>query len=302
MNELETLFIHKTVLLQEAVDALNVQPDSIIVDATFGGGGHTRAILTQHPTVKVIALDWDTAAIKKNGPALLEEFGDRLTISWGNFANLYRILKKEGFKKVNGILADLGTSQFQIKHKDGFSFSSDTPLDMRMSNAHSYVTAATLLAYATEKELVTIFWNYGEDKYSKRIARAIVEARTKKTIATTGDLVDIISSVVPYMPYKNGKKQINPATRVFQALRIAVNHELEHIETFLKAVPEVLAPQGRLAVISFHSLEDRIIKNFITDSVSRFKNITKKPIVPSDSEIALNPSSRSSKLRIAEFL
>ncbi len=302
MNELETLFIHKTVLLQEAVDALNIQPHSIIVDATFGGGGHTRAILTQYPTVKVIALDWDTVAIKKNSPALLEEFGDRLTITWGNFANIYRILKKEGFKKVNGILADLGTSQFQIKHKDGFSFSNDTPLDMRMSNAHSYVTAATLLAHAAEKELATIFWNYGEDKYSKRIARAIVEVRTKKTIATTGDLVDIILSVVPYIPYKNGKKQIHPATRVFQALRIAVNHELDHIETFLKAVPEVLAPQGRLVVISFHSLEDRIIKNFITDSVSRFKNLTKKPIVPSDAEVAFNPSSRSSKLRIAEFL
>ncbi|PCI74021.1 16S rRNA (cytosine(1402)-N(4))-methyltransferase [Candidatus Dependentiae bacterium] len=302
MNEQETPFIHRTVLLQEAIDALNIKPNSTIVDATFGGGGHTRALLEQHPTIKVIALDWDTAAIKKNSSELLEEFGDRLTITWANFANIYRVLKKAGIKRVDGILADLGTSQFQIKHKDGFSFSVDTPLDMRMSNAHSYVTAASFLAHKSEKDLTNIFFKYGEEKKSKRIAQAIVEARSKRRIVTTGDLTDIILSVVPNIQYKNGKRQIHPATRVFQALRIAVNHELEHIETFLKAVPEVLASEGRLVVISFHSLEDRIIKTFIQEKHTVLKNLTKKPIGPSEDERYYNPSSRSSKMRIAEML
>lgn len=293
-------FIHTTVLLQEAVDALNIQPGSIIVDATFGGGGHTRAILEQFPDVTVIALDWDTDAIKANATALTEEFGERLIITWGNFANIYRILKKNKINQVHGILADLGTSQNQIKTKDGFSFSIETPLDMRMSNAHSYVTAATFLMHAQEEELATIFWKYGEERYSRQIARAIVLHRAKRPFKTTMDFADVVSSAVPYAPYKNGKKQIHPATRAFQALRIAVNHELEHIETFLKAVPEVLAPKGRVAIISFHSLEDRLVKSFILEHGSTFTPINKKPIVASEAELNNNPSSRSAKMRVAE--
>jgi 16S rRNA (cytosine1402-N4)-methyltransferase len=293
-------FIHTTVLLQEAVDALNIQPGSIIVDATFGGGGHTRAILEQYPDVTVVALDWDTDAIKANSPTLVEQFGERFIMAWGNFANIYRILKKHKINQVNGILADLGTSQNQIKNKDGFSFSIDTPLDMRMSNAHSYVPASTFLMHAPEQELATIFWKYGEEKYSRQIARAIVAHRTKRPFKTTLDFADVVSSAVPYLPYKNGKKQNHPATRAFQALRIAVNHELEHIETFLKAIPEVLAPNGRVAIISFHSLEDRLVKNFILEHGSSFTPINKKPIVASQEELNANPSSRSAKLRVAQ--
>lgn len=299
-DPLDQPFVHKTVLLKEAVEALNIRPNGLIIDATFGGGGHTRAILESCPTVRVIALDWDTTAIKKNGPALKEEFGDRLTIEWCNFANLYRVLKKHKITYVDGILADFGTSQNQIHYKEGFSFAVDSPLDMRMSNAHSYVKASTMLAHADEKELATIFWRYGEERYSRQIARAIVENRTKRMITTTKALADLVASVVPYVPFRGGKKTIHPATRVFQALRIAVNHELDHIETFLRAAIPALAPEGRLALISFHSLEDRIAKSYILENQDKLITIAKKPIVASPDELYENPSSRSAKLRIAE--
>lgn len=291
---------HKTVLIAEVLEYLDPQPGKVYLDATFGGGGHTRAILEREPQCKVIAADWDSVAIDTNAPALKEEFGDRIDFVWGNFAQLPKLLKKKGISRVDGMLADFGTSQFQIVQREGFSFAVDTPLDMRMSPGHFRVTAADIINQASEKELATIFYEYGEERHSRKIARAICEARKIGKIKTTGELVAIIKSVMPKPP--KGKKTIHPATRVFQALRIVVNKELENIKTFLRHVPQLLNTGGRVVCISFHSLEDRLVKLHFRDHKNIFKILTPKVVIPTDEEIRLNPSSRSSKLRSAEKL
>lgn len=285
---------HKSVLTKEVLEGLDLKPNGIYVDVTFGGGGHTRAILQAEPTCKVIALDWDKVAIETNAPALEEEFGDRLKVVWGNFARLHFIIKKElKGALVDGILADFGTSQFQIHHKEGFSFAQDSPLDMRMSPAHQRVTAEHILNTFSEKDLATIFFEFGEEPKSRRIARAIVEQRKEKPFKTTRQLAELIEKIIP-------KTRIHPATKVFQALRIYVNRELKNIEIFLKAAINALKPGGRLACISFHSLEDRIVKTIFRENGDKLKIVTKKPIVASLEEVEENPSARSAKLRIAE--
>jgi 16S rRNA (cytosine1402-N4)-methyltransferase len=286
---------HKSVLTKEVIEQLSPKPNGVYVDATFGGGGHTQAILQTEPTCKVIAIDWDTSAIETNGPPLEKEFGNRLKIVWGNFAKLYFILKKEKIKAVDGILADFGTSQFQIHQKEGFSFQTDTPLDMRMSPAHQRITAEHIINTASERELTEIFFKYGEEKKSKKIARAIVEQRKIKPITTTRQLAQIVEKLAPKIPTK-----IHPATKIFQALRIVVNKELENIEIFIKAAINALAPGGRIACISFHSLEDRIVKNTYKKHLEAIDIITNKPIIASEEEIERNPSARSAKLRIAQ--
>lgn len=287
---------HIPVLMKETLKSLNIRSHKTYLDVTFGGGGHTRAILESDPTVKVIGLDWDMEAIER-GRAMEEEFDGRLKLIWGSFALLYKILKKNKIMLIDGVLADFGTSQFQIHNKEGLSFSNDTALDMRISLAHHKDTAADIVNYATAEELRKILWTYGEEKHTKEIVAALVEARKKKKIATTGDLAHIVESVVP-----RRSRKIHPATRVFQALRIVVNKELENITSFLPAALRALNSEGRLVCISFHSLEDRIVKEFFkeTESKNQGEIIKPFPIKPSDEEIESNPSARSSKLRVLE--
>ena len=287
---------HKTVLLREVVEYLAPKPGGVYLDATFGGGGHTRALLAQEPTCRVIACDWDKNAIELNSAKVQEEFPGRVEFIWGNFAQLPQLMKKNGMKKVDGVLVDFGTSQFQIATAPGFSFSVDLPLDMRMSPSHYTVTAASIVNQASEQELAEIFWRYGEERQSRRIARAIAEFRIQKRIKTTADLVAAITSVL-YV--KRG--MIHPATRVFQALRIAVNHELENIETFLKHLPLVIVPGGRVVCISFHSLEDRIVKHYFRENKEQFEELTRRVVIASPEELSANPSSRSAKLRAARL-
>ena len=287
---------HKSVLPKEVLDNFNLKPHGVYIDVTFGGGGHTRSILNAEPTARVIAFDWDKIALEANGEPLKTEFGERLQLIWGNFAHLDRLMKKNNIKAVDGILADFGTSQNQIHERDGFSFRNDTALDMRMSPGHQKIWARDLLAKMPEKELANLIFEYGEDRNANKIARAIVLARGKRRIMTTMDLAEIIAEVIPV----RRDKKIHPATKTFQALRIAVNHELDNIICFLKASVKYLNPAGRLLCISFHSLEDRIVKNFFKEQKDNLIVITKKPITASDEEMYYNASSRSAKLRIAE--
>lgn len=291
---------HKPVLVQEVLTALDPKPDKLFLDVTFGGGGHTRAILMSDPLCRVIALDWDTKAVEMNAPALQEEFGDRFTIFWGNFSNLYKIIKKEKIGPFDGILADFGTSQFQIHQRPGFSFSKESPLDMRMSPSHQLTTAGHIITSSSEEELAHIFWLYGEERNSRLIAKTIVAERVKKPIRTTTDLVSIIERLFPIHAYR-AKHGIHPATRVFQALRIVVNDELNNITSFLATAMQNLKPGGKLACISFHSLEDRIVKQFYQEHADKLAVLNKKPITAQDDEIYANASSRSAKLRVAEY-
>lgn len=289
---------HKSVLTTEAVEGLKLKPNGTYIDATFGGGGHTKAILQAEPTCKVIAIDWDKVAIESNAPTLEKQFGSRIKIVWGNFARLHFILKKEKIEHVDGILADFGTSQHQIQTKKGFSFTHDSPLDMRMSPSHQQITAEKIINSFPEKELAKIFFDLAEEPKSRSFARAIVQERKKKPFKTTAQLAQFIKSLTK--THYNKPSRVHPATKIFQALRIFVNKELENIEIFLKAAIKALNPGGRIVCISFHSLEDRIVKRRFRDSPEELIIITKKPITPTPLEIDENRSSRSAKMRIGE--
>lgn len=290
--------VHKPVLMNQVLHYLNPQPGKTYLDVTFGSGGHTRAILEREPHCKVIAMDWDTVALEQFGPALQEEFGDRLQLIWGNFALLYKILKKEKIKSVEGILADFGTSQVQIVNRPGFSVYRDTALDMRMSPAHHQETAYQVLAAFSEQALRELFWQLGEERHAKVIARAIVQERAKNQLVSTQQLVNLIERVVPTA---RGGSAIHPATRIFQALRIYVNKELDNISAFLGHAPSILNSGGRIVCISFHSLEDRMVKQFFVNQerAGILKILTPKVITAEPEEIKQNPSSRSAKLRAA---
>ena len=294
--------VHKPVLMNEVLHYLDPQPHKVYLDVTFGSGGHTRAILEREPLCKVIAIDWDEVTLERFGAPLLEAFPDRLQLLWGNFSLLYKLLKKAGIQRVDGILADFGTSQVQIAERPGLSVYKDVPLDMRMSPPHQRYTAADICNNADERTLSDIFFTYGEERWSKPIARAIVQDRLKKPFKTTGDLVALIERVVPKDPKR--KSKIHRATRVFQALRIYVNNELDNIKSFLPAALRVLSPAGRLVCISFHSLEDRMVKQFFKEQeqLGVVRLLTSKVVRPTEEEVALNPSSRSSRLRAAEKL
>ena len=287
---------HISVLTKEVVEYLSPKPGKLYVDATFGGGGHSAAILEKEPNCTVLAIDWDQEAIEKNAEPLKEKYGDRFKIAWGNFAHLDRILKKEKIKKIDGLLADFGTSQHQIQNEKGFSFQINTPLDMRMSTSHGRITAATVLNSFSEKEIADIFYLYGEERKSRKIAHVICEQRKKTPLKTTKQLAELMEHLFP----QKGYRRIHPATKIFQALRIYVNKELENIEALLPVALEILSPEGRLLFISFHSLEDRIIKLFFRNNKESLNILTKKPISASDEEISINSSSRSAKLRVAE--
>jgi 16S rRNA (cytosine1402-N4)-methyltransferase len=289
---------HIPVLLQEVLDFLKPSPGKVYLDVTLGGGGHTRAILTKEPGCKVIGMDWDQKVIETTGKALEQEFPGRFIPIWGNFTRLDALLAKIKISQVDGILADFGTSQIQIKETPGLSFLQETFLDMRMSQAHQKKCAYDIIMYASEKELADIFWQYGEERASRRIAKHIVEVRKKKYIKTTKQLAELVEEIVPY----HGQK-IHPATRVFQALRIVVNKELENISAFLRNAIKVLAPGGVLLCISFHSLEDRLVKNFFKEQSAGsgcLTLVTSKVCVASPEEQLKNRSSRSAKLRVAQ--
>lgn len=301
MNEQQVY--HKPVLVNEVLQYLAPAPNGVYVDATFGGGGHTRAILESDPTAHVVALDWDQVALEKNTPPLEAAFSNRFSWVWGNFGHIERLLGRVDVHQVDGILADFGTSQYQIGHKEGFSFLTDSPLDMRMSPSHHQKTAADILNYATEQEIAHILFTYGEERYSRQIARKIVEQRAVKPFKTTAQLADVIAKAVP-ATYRHQKT--HPATRTFQALRIVVNKELENIRSFLNGALHVLKPGGRLVCISFHSLEDRIVKNFFQEATRgvipgyEVRILTPKVVMATDEEVALNRSSRSARLRALE--
>jgi 16S rRNA (cytosine1402-N4)-methyltransferase len=320
---------HIPVLLNEAIKYLNPQPNQNFVDCTLGGGGHTVEILKHTaPNGKVLGIDLDPRAIaaaklkvksekfppKADQP--LAEKVDRLIAVEGNFKNLKEIVLQNHFKNISGILLDLGFSSMEIADtKKGFSFQIDAPLDMRYGNKKG-VTAAEIINQWPEKELLKILEEYGEERFSRQIAKKICEARRIKPIHTTFELVDTIARAMP-KKFQHGR--IHFATKVFQALRIAINDELNNLKTILPQAIDILEPGGRLAVISFHSLEDRIVKQFFKKESSDclcpkdipvckcghkaiLKIITKKPIIPNEGEAKINPRSRSAKLRVAEKL
>ena len=287
---------HKSVLVNEVIEYLNPQPNKTYVDATFGGGGHTKAILEKEKSCNVIAIDWDPIAIEKHESEFNQKYGDRFKLLWGNFSLLYKLLKKENIKHVDGILADFGTSQFQIHQKAGFSFRSDTKLDMRMSSAHSRIQASHVLNRTPEKELADIFFKYGEERNSRKIAKAIVETRKKTPFKTTRQLAELIETISPGWQ----SKKTHPSTKVFQALRIFVNKELENINALMSSCLPLLNPKGRMVFISFHSLEDRIVKMYFKENKDKLQILTPQPITATQEEMDLNPSSRSAKLRAAE--
>jgi 16S rRNA (cytosine1402-N4)-methyltransferase len=300
---LNSQFQHIPVLLAEVLAGLLPRPGGRYVDGTLGGGGHAAAILeASTPDGRLLGIDADPAALVA-GAARLAPFGDRAALAHGNFRDLARLTRVNGFEPADGILLDLGVSSHQLDTPErGFSFLADAPLDMRMDPTDGE-TAADLVDELPESDLADLIYRYGEERGSRRIARAIVAARRKGRITTTSALAEIVTRA---LGGRHGK--IHPATRTFQALRIAVNHELESLEAALPQAVELLAPGGRLAVIAFHSLEDRIIKQFFraesgygpTARPARLRIITKKPIEAGQVESRTNPRARSAKLRIAE--
>lgn len=306
---------HKSVLLHECIENLNIKPDGIYVDGTLGLGGHSMEIAKRLTTGRLIAIDQDETAIERS-KARLAPWAERITFVHGNFRSLGKILDDLGIDRVNGMLFDLGVSSPQLDEAErGFSYMADAPLDMRMDQS-APVTAWTVVNTWPERELVRILRDYGEERYANRIAGNIVRAREKKPVETTLELVDIIKSAMPGAALR--EKQ-HPAKRSFQAIRIAVNGELDALPPMLEAAVSHLNAGGRLAVISFHSLEDRIIKktmqelatgctcppNFpvcVCGKTPKIRLVSRKPIVSGDAELAENPRARSAKLRVAEKL
>lgn len=308
------MFDHTTVLLKETVDGLNINPDGIYVDCTLGGAGHSEYLVKQLSSKgRLICFDQDTTAIE-NAKIRLADYLDRVTFVHSNFRYLKEELNNLGIFEVDGILYDLGVSSPQLDTPErGFSYNHDAPLDMRMDQTAT-LTARTVLNDWPYEDLVRIFFRYGEEKFSKQIARKIEQAREKQPIETTGELVDLIKAGIPAAARRTGG---HPAKRVFQAVRIAVNDELGAAEDSLMDAIDLIKVGGRISVITFHSLEDRLTKTIFKEASSlpdlppglpiipdhlkpTLKLITRKPILPSEEELANNNRSRSAKLRIVE--
>ncbi|MBQ9857965.1 MAG: 16S rRNA (cytosine(1402)-N(4))-methyltransferase RsmH [Oscillospiraceae bacterium] len=304
---------HIPVLLNECIEGLNIKPDGIYVDGTLGRGGHSSEIANRLTTGRLISIDRDETAIVEAGERL-KEFGDKVTLVRGNFADVASILDGLGIDGVDGMLFDLGVSSPQLDEAQrGFSYMNDAPLDMRMDQSAS-LSAYDIVNYWSEDEIKRILWNYGEERYAPRIAQKILKRREEKPIETTLELSDIIRSAMPAAALR--EKQ-HPAKRSFQGIRIAVNDELHAVEQMMQDAPKKLNIGGRLCVISFHSLEDRIVKNGIAACekgctcpkefpicvcgfVQTLKSVSRKPIVSGSEELEYNPRARSAKLRVAE--
>jgi len=287
--------MHVPVLLRESLDYLNVRPDGIYIDATLGGSGHAEAILRKLGQGKLLGIDRDPAALAR-ARTRLSEFGDKVMLQQGNFAEIDALHAASGLPPADGVIADFGMSSWQLEDAArGFSFEKLGPLDMRMDPS-SPLTAAEIVNRSSERDLADLIFRLGEERHSRRIARAIMKARP---IDTTTKLALVVSRAIPS---RAGFHHLHPATRTFMALRLAVNEELESIEQFLSKALSVLAPAGRLVVLSFHSLEDRLVKQAMTRwrTEGRVLILTRKVVRASEEEIRSNPRSRSAKLRAAE--
>ena len=308
-------FNHYSVLLNETIENLNIKPDGIYVDGTLGGGGHAYQVASRlSEKGRLIGIDQDADAIAAAGERL-KEFGDKITIIRSNYANMKEELHRIGVEKVDGIVLDLGVSSFQLDTPErGFTYRDENaPLDMRMDDRQS-LTAKDIVNGYSEMELYRIIRDYGEDKFAKNIAKHIVQEREKKPIETTGELTEIIRASIPMKVQVTGG---HPAKRTFQAIRIELNKELEVLQNNLDDMIDLLNPGGRICIITFHSLEDRIVKtNFkrnenpctcpsdfpvcVCGKKSKGKVVTRKPILPSEEELEVNSRSKSAKLRVFE--
>lgn len=307
-------FVHKSVLLNETIDGLNIQPDGIYVDGTLGGGGHAYEVCRRlGDKGSIVGIDQDAAAIEAAGNRL-KDFGEKVTIVRSNYCDMKSKLHELGIGKVDGIVLDLGVSSYQLDTAErGFSYREDAPLDMRMDTRQK-MTARDIVNDYEEMELYRVIRDYGEDKFAKNIAKHIVAARKVKPIETTGELTEIIRASIP-MKYQ--KKSGHPAKRTFQAIRIELNRELEVLKDSLDDMIDLLNPGGRLCIITFHSLEDRIVKSAfrknenpctcpsdfpvcVCGKVSKGSILTRKPILPSEEEMKENSRAKSAKLRIFE--
>ncbi|WP_129596451.1 16S rRNA (cytosine(1402)-N(4))-methyltransferase RsmH [Anaerophilus nitritogenes] len=307
-------FKHVSVLLEECIENLNIKPNGIYVDGTLGGGGHSQKICEKlGKEGLLIGIDQDQEALCA-AQNRLRGYENKKLFVHDNFSNIKNILKNSNIEKIDGVLLDLGVSSYQLDEESrGFSYMHDAPLDMRMDKRATF-TAKEIVNDYDEKELGRIIKEYGEDKWAKRIASFIVKERASKPIETTGELVDIIKKAIPASARREGP---HPAKRTFQAIRIEVNNELGILEDTVREVSEKLNQEGRICIITFHSLEDRIIKNVFKDlstackcppqypicqcgGVAILKRISRKPILPSDREVEENPRSRSAKLRVAQ--
>lgn len=311
MAEAEAQNLHKPVMLRESLDLLDPRAGGTYLDATLGLGGHSEAILSAGSDINLIGIDQDSDAIAYASKRL-ERFGSRARIVHANFSEIAGVLAREGIEKVDGIIADLGVSSLQFDSETrGFSFRFDAPLDMRMDPDSGEETAAEMLEYLSEEEIANVIYEYGEERASRRIAKWIVERRDRgEPIKTTKELADLVARAVK----KGPRDKIHPATRTFQALRIAVNRELEILEQFIRDAIDLLKKNGRLTIITFHSLEDRIVKQTfqklagkcfcppripqcVCGAQKRIEIVTRKPVIPDEVEMQENPRSRSAKLR-----
>ena len=291
----ETWGRHQPVLLREALEFLNVRPDGTYIDATLGAGGHAEAILERLQGGRLLGIDRDPAALRV-ARARLAAFGEKVSVLEGNIAEIEALHAASGLPPADGLLADLGVSSMQIEDASrGFSFNLPGPLDMRM-NPSSGTTAEEIVNHLRERDLADLIFKFGEERYSRRIACAIVEARP---IRKTTELAQVVTRAIPS---RTGLHQIHPATRTFMALRLAVNHELENLEQFLAKALGVLGPQGRLVILSFHSLEDRLVKRAFQSwqREGRVRILTRKVVRPGQEELDRNPRARSAKLRAIE--
>jgi 16S rRNA (cytosine1402-N4)-methyltransferase len=287
--------MHVPVLLQEALEFLDVRPDGIYIDATLGGGGHAEAVLQRLRNGKLLGIDRDAAALAA-ARERLQGFGEKLIAMHGNFAAIDDLHAASGLPPADGLLADLGVSSLQLEDASrGFSLDRPGPLDMRMDRT-SGTTATQLVNHLPERDLADLIFKYGEERHSRRIARALVKARPYRT---TTELAQVVTRAIPS---RAGLHHLHPATRTFLALRLAVNQELENLEVFLSKVLLVLRPGGRLVILSFHSLEDRLVKRAFQSwqRESRARILTRKVVRPTEKEVAANPRARSAKLRAAE--
>ena len=306
-------FKHKSVLLEEVIEELDLKPDGIYVDGTLGGAGHSSEMLRRAEIKKLIGIDQDPDAIKAASKKL-EPYGERAVIVKSNYENIGEIIKSQNIDKVDGRLLDLGVSSYQLDTPDrGFSYMSDAPLDMRM-DTESVKTASDIVNDYSEQELFKIIRDYGEDRFAKNIAKHIVAARSKKKIETTFELNEIIRASIPAKVRETGG---HPSKRTFQAIRIELNRELEVLENSIGEMIDLLNDKGRLCIITFHSLEDRIVKAAFNTAErpcvcppgfpvcvcgrkSKGKHLTKKAILPTEEEMEENPRSKSAKLRVFE--